>query len=110
RSGDRTWRKLSALCYHYETQPLPPWTAWYMHKLPEWFQKLSAVVMFLIELVAPLFVFAPPPFSYIAGAAFAFLMIFIMATGNYSFFNLLAIALAILLFDDAFWSKLFQEL
>ena len=29
-SGDPTWRDLSALTYHHETQPLPPWTAWCM--------------------------------------------------------------------------------
>ena len=33
-SGDPTWRTLTALDYHFETQPLPPWTAWYAHQLP----------------------------------------------------------------------------
>ena len=33
-SGDPTWRNLTALRYHYETQPLPPWTAWFVHQLP----------------------------------------------------------------------------
>ena len=106
RSRDRTWRNLTALRYHYETQPLPAWTAWYMHQLPGWFHKLSVLVMFAIELMAPLFVFTPPPFSSLAGAAFVLLMLLIMATGNYCFFNLLAIALSVLLFDDAFWLTL----
>jgi hypothetical protein len=110
RSGDRTWRNLTTLRYHYETQPLPPWTAWYMHQLPGWFQKLSVIVMFSIELVMPVFVFAPPPFSYITGMAFIFLMLLITATGNYCFFNLLGIALSVLLFDDALWLPLFQKL
>ena len=110
RSGDRNWRSLTALSYHYQTQPLPTGTAWYMHQLPVWFHKLSAIVMFTIELVAPVFVFMPPPFSYISGAAFVFLMLLIMATGNYCFFNLLGIALSILLFDDACWLPLFKKL
>src|SRR5438132_13436746 len=38
-SGDATWRNLTALQYHYETQPLPPWTAWYMHQLSARFQQ-----------------------------------------------------------------------
>jgi len=58
-----------------------------MHRLPGWFHKLSVLVMFAIELVAPLFVFTPPPFSSVAGAAFVLLMLLIMATGNYCFFN-----------------------
>src|SRR2546422_11419076 len=33
-SGDPTWRDLTALDYHFWTQPLPPWTAWYAHWLP----------------------------------------------------------------------------
>src|SRR6266536_900863 len=107
RSGDRHWRNLTALRYHYETQPLPTWTAWYAHHLPVWFHKLSALLMFAIELGASAFVFAPPPFSYVAAAAFVLLMLLIMGTGNYCFFNLLAIALSVLLFDDAFWRRCF---
>jgi len=57
-------------------------------------------------LVAPVFVFAPLPFCYIAGAVFTPLMVLIGLTGNYCFFNLLGIALAVLLFDDAVWLRL----
>ena len=110
RSGDRSWRTLVALRCHYETQPLPTWTAWYLRQLPVWFHKLSVVVMFAIELVAPLFVFLPPPFSYISGTAFVLLMLLISGTGNYCFFNLLGIALSILLFDDACWRPWFKSL
>jgi len=110
RSGDRRWRDLTALSYHYETQPLPTWTAWYMHQLPLGFHKVSVVVMFFIELVMPIFVFAPRPFSYLAGTAFLLLMLLILGTGNYCFFNLLGIALALLLFDDAIWRSLFERL
>src|SRR6185503_18222776 len=92
RSGDRHWRNFSALKYHYETQPLPTWTAWYMHRLPGWFHKLSVLVMFAIELIAPVFVFLPPPFCYVSGVAIVLLMVCIMVTGNYGFFNLLGIA------------------
>ena len=31
-SGDPTWRAWEALRYHYETQPLPTWTSWYLHQ------------------------------------------------------------------------------
>ena len=110
RSGDRNWRNLTALRYHYETQPLTTWTAWYARQLPDGFHKLSCVVMFAIELGAPLFVFAPPPLCYLAGAAFVLLMLLILATGNYCFFNLLAIALSVLLFDDALWLPCFGRL
>ena len=34
-SGDPTWRGLTALDFHFETQPLPLWTAWFAHQLPD---------------------------------------------------------------------------
>jgi len=40
-SGDPTWRDLTALRYHYWTQPLPTWIGWYASLLPDWFQTLS---------------------------------------------------------------------
>jgi hypothetical protein len=105
RSGDPTWRALTALTYHYETQPLPTRLAWFAHQLPTWAHKLSCLIMFAIELATPLLFFAPPPFCYAAGALTIGLMVSIMATGNYCFFNLLTIALALLLFDDGAWPQ-----
>jgi Lipase maturation factor len=34
-SGDASWRNLTALNFHFETQPLPTALAWYAEKLPE---------------------------------------------------------------------------
>ena len=48
-----------ALKYHYETQPLPTWTSWYVHQLPAWFHAASVGFMFWAELIAPFFVFGP---------------------------------------------------
>src|SRR4029450_5241529 len=49
-SGDPTWANLTALRYHYETQPLPMWTSWFMHQLPQAVLTWSAAGMFFIEL------------------------------------------------------------
>jgi predicted DCC family thiol-disulfide oxidoreductase YuxK len=98
---DPTWRSLTALTFHYETQPLPTWIAWYAHQCPLWFQKFSCGVMFAIELGAPFLIFAPRRLRFMAAGAITTLMILIAATGNYCFFNLLTIALCILLLDDA---------
>jgi len=99
-SGDATWRNLSALRFHYETQPLPPWTAWYLHQLPPSFQTASAVFLFFVELVVPFLFFAPRRLRVFACAATLLLQALIAASGNYAFFNLLAIALTVLLLDD----------
>jgi predicted DCC family thiol-disulfide oxidoreductase YuxK len=104
-NGDPVWHGLSALRYHYETQPLPPWTAWFAHQLPAWFQTFSCVVMFGIELGVALLIFAPRRLRLFACGALVFLQVAIGATGNYAFFNLLTIALAVLLLDDAAFPK-----
>jgi lipase maturation factor 1 len=57
-SGDPVWRDLTALTYHYETQPLPQVFAWYAHQWPELFHKASCGVVLFIELVLPFFIFA----------------------------------------------------
>ncbi len=54
-----TWHDLTALTYHFETQCLPPWTAWYAHHLPLWWQRLSCALMFVIELAVPFLIFGP---------------------------------------------------
>jgi hypothetical protein len=109
RSGDVTWRRLTALAHHYETQPLPTPPAWHVHQLPLSFHKVSAVLMFLIESAVPFLIFAPSPYRQVAGFLIIGLMLLIMLTGNYCFFNLLAIALCLLLFDDAFYKQLFPR-
>jgi lipase maturation factor 1 len=100
-SGDATWRNLTALSYHYETQPLPTWVAWYANQLPEWFDRLACAAMFAIELGAPLLVFAPRRLRLAGAAALILLQTLIALTGNYGYFNVLAIALSVLLLDDA---------
>ncbi|HEY1251279.1 MAG TPA: lipase maturation factor family protein [Thermoanaerobaculia bacterium] len=100
-SGDPTWRNLTALRYHFETQCLPPWTAWFAHQSPAWLLTLSCVVMFFIELAVPFLFFAPRRLRLIGCGLTMLLQLMIAATGNYAFFNWLTIALGVLLIDDA---------
>jgi hypothetical protein len=99
-SHDAAWRNLTALRFHYETQPLPTPLAWYFHQLPGWFQTFSAIVMFALELAVPFCIFAPRKVRLIAAGAIAGFQLLIFATGNYAFFNLLTLALCLLLCDD----------
>ena len=102
-SGDPTWRNLTALQFHYQTQPLPPWTAWYAHQLPAWFQRFSAMVMFAVEGLASFLIVAPRRLRFAGAWAMIGFQLLIVASGNYGFFNLLAIALSVMLFDDGVW-------
>ncbi|HEX6790325.1 MAG TPA: lipase maturation factor family protein [Candidatus Krumholzibacteria bacterium] len=104
-SGDPTWRSLTALEYHYFTQPLPTWTAWYMHQLPDWFHRLTTACMFVGEGIAPFLIFTPRRVRFTGAAVMVALQAGILATGNFGFFNLLTIALCIPLLDDGLWSR-----
>lgn len=92
-SGDPTWRNLDSLKFHYLTQPLPPWTAWYAHRLPEWFQEISCAAMFGVELGAPFLIFLGSRARRLACALFIGLQAMIIVTGNYGIFNWLSIVL-----------------
>jgi predicted DCC family thiol-disulfide oxidoreductase YuxK len=103
-SGDDSWWNLTALDYHYWTQPLPTVLGWWADQHPEWFKKFSVAFCLVIEIVVPFFIWAPRRLRHCAGLLLIALQIAIAATGNYCFFNLLAIALCLLLFDDTVWA------
>jgi predicted DCC family thiol-disulfide oxidoreductase YuxK len=104
-SGDSSWWNLTALNYHYWTQPLPTPLGWWASQLPGWFQATSTVIMFAIELVAPFLLFFPKRLRLTGIAGILFLQTLIALTGNYCFFNLLTAALCLLLVDDSVWPR-----
>ena len=69
-SGDPVWADLSALEYHFETQPLPTVFAWFAHQLPAPVLACAVGVTFAIELVLPLLVFGPRKLRAAAAVAF----------------------------------------
>ena len=102
-SGDANWQNFSALDFHFATQPLPLWTAWFAHFSPRWLLRGATGLMFAIELLAPFLIVAPRRWRHAGAWVLIALQFAILATGNFAFFNLLTIALCALLFDDAAW-------
>jgi hypothetical protein len=100
-SGDPTWSGLTAMAFHYETQPLPTPVAWYAHQLPLWFHKGSTAVVLALELIAPLLMLGPRRLRLTAALLVVALLAMIALTGNYAFFGLLTSTLCLFLVDDA---------
>jgi predicted DCC family thiol-disulfide oxidoreductase YuxK len=96
------WSALTALDYHYWSQPLPTVFAWWADKSPEWFKHFSVAFCLAVEIIAAFFIWAPRRPRLMTAGLMIFLQIIIALTGNYCFFNLLTIALCLLLIDDAF--------
>ena len=108
-SGDETWRHLTALTFHYETQPLPTVLAWYAHQAPLWWHQFECAMTFVIELGLPFLLWLPRRPRHTAALVLAAFMAAIALTGNYTFFNLLAIALCLFCLDDAAWLGAFRS-
>jgi hypothetical protein len=100
-SGDDNWWNLTALDYHYWSQPLPTVFAWWADKSPEWFKHFSVAFCLAVEIIVPFFIWAPRRLRLMAAGLLIFLQLTIAITGNYCFFNLLTIALCLLLIDDS---------
>jgi predicted DCC family thiol-disulfide oxidoreductase YuxK len=100
-SGDDSWWNLTALDYDYWSQPLPTVFAWWADKSPEWFKHFSVAFCLVVEIIVPFFIWAPRRLRLIAAGLLIFLQLAIAITGNYCFFNLLTIALCLLLIDDS---------
>ena len=109
QSGDRTWRDLTALDHHFCTQPLPNAVSWFAHRLPTPIRRAGTALVHLLELVWPALIFAGAGGRVAAFAGLVLLQVLIFVTGNYTFFNLLALALCLLLLPDAAWTAVLPE-
>src|SRR5271170_4218259 len=100
-SGDPNWWNLSALSYHFLTQPLPTPLAWYAAQLAAGSLKAATGAMLVVELVLPFLIFLPRRLRFAAGFGILLLEGCILLTGNYNWFNLQTMLLCLPLFDDA---------
>jgi hypothetical protein len=107
-SGDLAWHTLTALNYHFHTQPLPTPLAWLCDKTPELLLKSFAFATLAIELICPFMIFIKLfNLRMVAASCFVLLQVCIAMSGNYAFFNFLTLGLCLFLVDDSDWSTLY---
>jgi hypothetical protein len=99
-SGDPTWHGLTAMDYHYWTQPIPHFGGWLAWHAPG--HMLSCILMFGVELVVPFLILLRPAWAF---WPFMGLLGVMAATGNYGFFHVLSAALCLPLLPDATWRR-----
>lgn len=99
--ADEVWRNLTALAYHYETQPIPNPISPYIHAMPLEFHELGALFTFFAEIPIPLLLFGPPRMRRFAVLVSIALQVAISLTGNFGFFNFLTVTLLVSTLDDA---------
>lgn len=107
-SKDPNWRNLTALKFHYQSQPLPNTIAWYIYKFPLWFHKLSTFLMFYIELIIPFFALFGTIEMRLASFILLFgLQFFIWATGNFSYLNYMTSVFTVILIANTYLEPIF---
>jgi hypothetical protein len=97
---DRSWRDLTALWYHYETQPLPNPLSWFFHRLPPFIHRLCVLGSHVTQVAVPFGLFAPQPYAAAAGALIIFHQFWLIVSGNYSWLNWLTVVLGASAFGD----------
>ncbi|XP_056901267.1 lipase maturation factor 1 isoform X1 [Takifugu flavidus] len=105
--GDKCWRELTCMDYHYETQPVPNPMSYYMHHSPWWFHRFETLSNHLIELVFPFFTFLGRRMCMFNGVMQILFQVVLIVSGNLSFLNWLTIVPSLACFDDASLGFLF---
>jgi hypothetical protein len=98
--GDRCWRDLTCLDYHHETQPLPGPLSWFFHHLPARLHRVEVLANHATQLVVPFGLFAPQPVAGLAALVIVATQAWLVASGNFSWLNLITIVLAAAALDD----------
>lgn len=107
--GDDCWRDLTALFYHYQSQPVPNPLSRFLHFAPQWFQRAGVAWNHFVELVVPWFAFWPKTARNTAGVLMGSFMFILILTGNLSFLNWLTMIPCLACIDDSLWRKILPE-
>jgi predicted DCC family thiol-disulfide oxidoreductase YuxK len=108
-SADPNWWNLSALQFHFFTQPLPTPLAWYAAHFAPSLLKFANGGLFVVELALPFLIFFPRRLRFLAALGILLLQSCILITGNYNWFNLQTMLLCLLLLDDAALQKILPQ-
>ncbi|GFR69257.1 lipase maturation factor [Elysia marginata] len=108
--GDKCWRDLTCMNYHYETQPVPNPVSYYLHQSPEAMHKFEVLSNHFIELVAPFLLLLPHRgLCMLGGALQIVFQVVLIISGNLSFLNWLTILPSLACFDDASLAWMFPD-
>ena len=107
--GDRSWRDLTAMYYHHETQPMPGPLSRFAHLAPPWFHRVEVLGNHFAQLVVPFFLFAPQPIAGVAALIIIATQVWLVATGNFAWLNVLTIVLAFAAVPDLGAAAVYAE-
>jgi hypothetical protein len=104
-----SWGELSALFYHFETQPIPNGLSWYFHNLPHALLQMGVVFNHIVELFVPVLLFLPRPLRNCAGWLMILFQLHLIVSGNLSFLNYITIIPCLACIDDRFYRRILPK-
>ncbi|ATG52841.1 hypothetical protein CFK38_15880 [Brachybacterium vulturis] len=100
--GDSSWRDLTAMDHHHQTQPMPGPLSRRAHLTPHWWHRLEVLGSHAVQLGVIWLVLLPQPIASIAAAAVILTQLFLVVTGNFAWLNWLTILVAFSAISDSF--------
>ncbi|MGO3208774.1 MAG: lipase maturation factor family protein [Brachybacterium sp.] len=100
--GDESWRDLTAMDHHHQTQPMPGPLSRLAHLAPRWWHRLEVLGSHAVQLGVIWLILLPQPFASIAAVAVILTQLFLVLTGNYAWLNWLTILVAFAAISDSF--------
>ena len=108
-SSGETWENLTAMNYHFFTQPLPNFGGYLAHQLPAWMHKGMTLLVLAVEIGVAVLLGLSRKLRFAGAWLVIGLQAAIALTGNYTFFNLLTAGIAAMAFDDAAWQTVLPD-
>jgi hypothetical protein len=110
--GDKSWRDLTALYYHHETQPMPNPVSRFAHLLPKPVHRFEVLGNHFAQLVVPFLLFTPQPVASVAAVIIILTQLWLVMSGNFAWLNWITIVLAFSRISDpvAHWALPFIPL
>src|SRR5699024_10936993 len=100
--GDNSWRDLTAMDYHHQTQPMPNTLSRWAHRKPPWWHRSETLGSHIIQLVMPWLLFFPQPIASIAATIIILSQLALVVTGNYAWLNWVTILIVFSAISDSF--------
>lgn len=95
------WTNFTFFNSFFQAQPMPTPMAKIFHQTPLFLQYIAEIGLFIGEVIIPLFVFGKKIYRIIGFITFFFISFLIQLNGNYGYFNVLSIIVALTILKDS---------
>lgn len=94
------WTNFTFFDYYFHAQPMPSPVAPYLNNTINSLKVIAHCLLFISETIIPFFVFGKKSYRILSCVLFVGISIMIQIGGNYGYFNVLSILLALLILKD----------